>query len=279
MKHCRNILLIGFFSVLLTASTGTARAAEKPQRIASLGLCTDQILLMLVDRSRIVTINHQAANPVVSYMADAVGDIPLNHGSAEEIIPFKPDLIISTNFASPDAARMLKTLGYRVEQMPLPTSVEGIRDMLRLAGTWFGEEAKAQAMIAAMDQRILDAQIRNKNKPALRAIIYSPNGYTIGDNTLENDILQQAGYRNLAAEMGIQHFQQISLETLATTRPDRILIDNYTYNQNSLAYGYINHPVLRRMIPAENRMYVPSQLRDCAGPQAADEIAWLADHR
>jgi hypothetical protein len=38
----------------------TQRTAKKPQRIASLGLCTDQILLMLVDASRIATVNHQA---------------------------------------------------------------------------------------------------------------------------------------------------------------------------------------------------------------------------
>ena len=261
----------------------TANAAEitaqKPQRIASLGLCTDQILLMLVDASRIATVNHQAIDPVASYMAKAVGNIPLNYGSAEEIIPLHPDLIISTSFGSPDAVRVLKKLGYRVELMPLPTSIEGIREMLLQVGQWFGETEKAKALIAEMDQKIIAAQQRNQHKPPLRAIIYSPNGYTIGSGTVENDILQQAGYHNLAAEMGVQHFQQISLETLVTTTPDRILIDNYAYNPNSLAYSYINHPVVRHMIPNENRMYVPSQLRDCAGPQVADEIAWLADRR
>ena len=253
--------------------------AKKPQRIASLGLCTDQILLMMVDASRIATINHQAIDPVASYMAKAAGNIPLNSGSAEEIIPLHPDLVISTNFGSPDTVRILKKLGYRVELMPLPTSIEGIREMLLLVGQWFGETEKAKTLIAEMDKKITDAQARNQHKPSPRAIIYSPNGYTIGSNTVENDILQKAGYRNLAAEMGVQHFQQISLETLVTTKPDRILIDNYAYNPNSLAYSYINHPVVRQMIPLENRMFVPSQLRDCAGPQVAEEIAWLADRR
>jgi len=252
---------------------------EKPQRIVSLGLCTDQVLLMLVDPSRIATVNRQAANPAVSYMAKSVGNIPLNDATAEEIIPYQPDLIISTAFASPDAVRILKTLGYRVETLPLPTSVDGVREMLALAGQWFGEEEKAQMLIANMDRQITDAQTRNRDKPERSAIIYSPNGYTIGNETIENDALKLAGYRNLAAEMGISHFRQISLETLVTTKPERILIDNYAYNQNSLAYGYVNHPVVRHMIPQENRMYVPSRLRDCAGPQVAEEIAWLADHR
>lgn len=274
------VFFISLFLIGVAHSTDTDTATEKkPQRIASLGLCTDQILLMMVDASRIATVNHQAADPVASYMAKAVGSIPLNYGSAEEIIPLHPDLVISTSFGAPDAVRILKKLGYRVELMPLPTSVDGIRSMLLRVGQWLGETEKAKTLIAEMDKKITDAQVRNQHKPSPRAIIYSPNGYTIGSDTLENDILRQAGYRNLAADMGMQRFQQISLETLVTTQSDRILIDNYAYNPHSLAYSYINHPVVRQMIPFENRMYVPSQLRDCAGPQVADEIAWLADHR
>lgn len=268
-----------FIFLLVIFQVAAQADIAKPQRIASLGLCTDQVLLMLVDRSRIATVNHEAANPAVSYMAATVKDIPLNQGTAEEIIPYQPDLIISTAFASPDAVRMLKTLGYRVEMLPLPTTVAGVREMLLLAGQWFGEEVKAQALIANMDRQIADAQARNINKPARSAIIYSPNGYTIGSDTIEHDALQLAGYRNLAADMGISHFQQISLETLVTVQPERILIDNYAYNQNSLAYSYVNHPVVKHLIPLENRMYVPSHLRDCAGPQVSEEIAWLADHR
>ena len=273
------VFLLTIFHIAAKADLAKFQRTEKPQRIVSLGLCTDQVLLMLVDPSRIATVNRQAANPAVSYMANSVGNIPLNDATAEEIIPYQPDLMISTAFASPDAVRILKTLGYRVETLPLPTSVAGVREMLVLAGQWFGEQEKAQALIANMDRQIADAQARNRDKPARSAIIYSPNGYTIGSKTIENDALQLAGYRNLAADMGISHFRQISLETLVTTKPERILIDNYAYNQNSLAYGYVNHPVVKHMIPQENRMYVPSRLRDCAGPQVAEEIAWLADHR
>jgi iron complex transport system substrate-binding protein len=283
MSKClRNIAVPQVFSVivLLFCNSVVQADAGKPQRIASLGLCADQVLLMLVDdHSRIATINRQAANPAVSYMAKAVGDIPLNDATAEEIIPLQPDLVISTAFASPDAIRILKTLGYRVELLPLPTTITEVREMLILAGQWFGEEERARQLISSMDQQIADAQLRNRDKPTRRAIIYSPNGYTIGSDTIENDVLQKAGYRNLAAEMGISHFQQISLETLVTAQPERILIDNYAYNQNSLAYGYVNHPVVQHLIPSENRVYVPSHLRDCTGPQVAEEIAWLADHR
>ena len=266
-------------SYCLLCSVVQADTTKKPQRIASLGLCTDQIVLMLADRNNIVTVNYMAANPKLSYMAAHVGNIPLNQGTAEEIIPYQPDLIISTAFASPDTTRMLKTLGYPVELLPLPNTVQGIRDTLRLAAGWLGEPERAEALIQKMDNTIAAAQTRNQNKPVRRVIIYAPNGYTIGNGTLENDVLQQAGYRNIAAEIGISLFSQISIETLATLKPERILIDNHAYNQYSLAYLYVNHPIVKHIVPPENRVYVPSQLRDCAGPQVADEIAWLADQR
>lgn len=265
--------------VLCLCMAANVQAAGTPQRIASIGLCSDQILLMLVPRERIVTLSREAANPAVSFMAAAVGDIPLNSATAEDILRHQPDLVLSTDFAASDATRMLQRLGYRVESLPLPTSVAGIRDMLQQAGAWLGEQEKAAQLIAQMDEHIARAQQRNAAKPVRRAIIYSPNGYTIGANTLEHDVLQHAGYRNLAADYGVRDFRQISLETLATLQPERILIDNYAYNQDSLAYAYVNHPVVRKLVPDAHRMYVPAHLRDCAGPQVADEIAWLADHR
>ena len=273
------ILTCLFLCALSLGDVSNAYADKKPIRVASLGLCTDQILLLLADHNHIATVSRTAADPHVSYMAAHVGNIPLNQSTAEEIIPFHPDLILSTSFAAPEAVRILKRLGYRVELMPLPTTIEDIHEMLLLAGNWLGETEKAQKLLREMDANITASQKRNAHKPERRAIMYSPNGYTIGSNTLENDVLRVAGYRNLAAEMGVTYFQQISVETLVTINPERILIDNYAYNQNSLAYSYINHPVLKRLASEENRMYVPSQLRDCAGPQVAEEIAWLADHR
>jgi len=252
---------------------------QTPQRIVSVGLCTDQLLLMLVERERIASVTYSAGSREESYMMDVVGDIPLNRAGVEEVISYQPDLVVGSPFAAQDTVRLLKQLGYRVEMAYPPNSIEGVRKLIRDFGVWTDSETQAQAMIQAMDKRLANIAEQHKNKPQRSIMVYSPNGYTIGSDTLEDEIFRTAGFKNLSAEMGIQYFKTISLEQLVAAQPDFIQIDNYIYNQNSLASSYINHPVLQAMLPADRRLYMPTIWRDCAGPMVVDAVEYLAGHR
>jgi iron complex transport system substrate-binding protein len=268
--------------VLMLASHlpyATADVSPKPQRIVSLGLCTDQLALLMLERTRIASLTHEATNAESSYMAAEAQGITQHNATAEDIIRFQPDLVISTTFGSPDTVRILKQLGYRVELLPLPQNVEEVYSGLRLAGQWFGEPEKAEALIEKTRNNIADTQQRYANKPTQTIAIFSPNGYSIGAGTLENDFLIQAGYRNIAAENGIKNFQQISLETLLLWQPDKLLIDNHVYNRKSLAQAQLDHPALKRLVSSDNILFIPPRLRACPGPMTADVIEYLASKR
>lgn len=270
----KRLLLLA--TVMLAAGMAAAGA---PQRIVSLGLCTDQLLLQMVERRRIASLTSKSIDPLMSYMAEAVGDIPLNDARVEEIIPYRPDLIIGSAYSARDTVRMLKQLGYPVKTLPLPESVAEIYEMLRQVGEWLDESDKAEQMVRSMQQSLTDLRLRVADRPEKSVIVYSPNGYTIGDHTLENDVMRQAGLRNLSAEMGVRGFQKISLEQLIAADPDILLIDNHVYNRNSLAHQYINHPVLAKMLPREQQLFIPSRLRSCGGTMTVEAIAYLAEHR
>ena len=51
-------------------------ANAAPQRIASMSLCADQLLLSLVDRRRVVSVTRFASAPSISGIADTVAGIP-----------------------------------------------------------------------------------------------------------------------------------------------------------------------------------------------------------
>lgn len=254
-------------------------AVASPQRIVSLGLCTDQLLLQMVERGRIASLTSESIDPLMSYMAHAVGDIPLNEARVEEIIPYRPDLIIGSAYSARDTVRMLRQLGYPVKILPLPESIAEIYVMLRQAGEWLDESDKAEQMIRAMQQSLAELRQRVADLPEKSVIVYSPNGYTIGAHTLENDVIHQAGLRNLAAEMGVRGFQKISLEQLIAADPEMLLIDNHIYNRDSLAHQYINHPVLEKILPPEQHLFIPSRLRACGGTMTVEAVAYLAEHR
>ena len=161
----------------------------RPQRIVSTGMCADQLLLMLADRSQIASLSSFATNANMSYMADSVGDIPLNNTSVEEVIPYRPDLVVGSKFAAWDTSRFLRQLGYEVKLLTPPTTLEEIYTTLREFGEWTGNQDRAQIMIQEMKQAISQIQLANKGETRKSVIIYSPNGYTIGAKTLENEIL------------------------------------------------------------------------------------------
>ena len=271
---------IGTILVLLPTLlwAGNDRQA-KPQRIVSISMCADQLLLMLAERSQIASLSSFATDTNMSYMAGSVGDIPLNNTSVEEVIPYQPDLVVGSEFAAWDTTRFLRQLGYKVKLLATPTTIEEIYTLLRDFGEWTGNRDRASKLIVEMKQAVNEIQLANTDKPRKSVIIYSPNGYTIGANTLENEILNLAGFRNLAAEMGIEGFQKISLERLIAARPDVLHIDNHVFNRDSLASAYIGHPVLDSAIIEKDQIFIPARLRICAGPMVTEAIEYMAQRR
>ena len=278
-KH--TIIASVIFILLLLPFVLSADSSDKakPQRIVSIGLCTDQLLLMLALRSQIASLTVSATDQQMSYMADSVGDIPLNNTSVEEIVPYQPDLIVGSQFAARDTTRFLRQLGYDVKLVNLPKTIEEIYTLLESFGEWTGNAARAAAIIADMEQKIVDIQARYAHRPEKTMIIYSPNGYTIGADTLENDVLKHAGFRNLSAEMGIVGFKKISLEKVIEARPDFLQLDNHVYNRNSLASSYLGHPVLNKVVNNKEHLFIPSRIRACAGPMVTEAIAFMAEKR
>jgi len=275
---CTAIALASLACASETAQPAAQQTAV-PQRIVSISQCTDQLLLLLVERERIASISYFAADKESSYMASAIGTLPLNHTSAEEVMAFKPDLVVGSTFASHDAAQLLRELGYDVKLSSPPTSLAGVRDIIVQFGEWTGSQQKAQQLVADMDNHLADIHARYDTKPSRSILVYSPNGFTIGKNTLEDNIFREAGFHNIADDLGVDGFQTISIEQLVAAQPDFVQIDNYIYNHNSLSSSYLDHPALQHVVPPEKRLYLPTTLRDCAGPMVVDAIEYLASRR
>ncbi len=253
--------------------------AERPQRIVSLGLCTDQLALLLADRAQIASLSTWAKDEEMSYMIDEVGDLPLNNGSVEEVVRYAPDLVVTSQFAAWDTAKFLRQLGYRVEQLPQARSVDDIYRVLELFGEWSGNPQRAAEMIARMRARLDDIRSRYAGRPTRTIVSYAPNGFTIGANTLEHDVFTHAGYRNLAAEMGIEGFQQIPLEQLVAADPDVLQIDRALSRPDSMATAYVSHPVLDKLAAEREALDIPLRLRICAGPMIAEAIEMMSARR
>lgn len=271
----RSLFIPALLALLLQAPSVMA----KPDRIVSLGLCTDQLLLLLAERAQIASLSVWAVDRNMSYLADEVGDIPLNRASIEEILQFRPDLVVASDFVAWDTVRLLRQLGIDVRQLPVATSVAQIYDQLTEVGAWVGNPRRARTLIDGMRLRLRQIRETYAERPQKSVIVYSPNGYTIGADTLENDLFERAGYRNLAAEMGISGFQPISLERLIAADPDVLQIDRNLSREVSLATAALAHPALDQLLAEREFLDIPARLRICAGPMVVDAIEDMAKRR
>lgn len=257
---------------------GVAAAATPPQRIASLNLCTDQLLLMLVDRSRIASVSYWAVKPDASYMAEEAAGLPINHGLAEEIVPLQPDLVIAGRYTDTGSINLLRRLGYRVEIVEVPTSLTETAAHIREVANLVGEPEAGEALLARMQQRMDRLQKKAASRPPRLAAVYAPNGISAGRGTLIDEMLHMAGLRNLAAERGMQGYGHLPLEQLLAARPDVLVLDSpTTSNRDSLAHHYLQHPALARGLAHTVRVDLPPRLSVCVGPMVVDALERLVD--
>jgi iron complex transport system substrate-binding protein len=241
-------------------------------RIVSLNLCTDQLVLQLVEPKRIRSVTWMARDPAISVMVDEATRVPVNYGRAEEVLAAKPDLVLAGRYTYTPTMAVLKRLGVAVTIFELPSSLADVRAQIETAAAALDERERGQALIAILDRQIAAA---GADAPTQRAVvgIRSPGGGTSGPGTLTHEVVLAAGYDNLAARLGIKRFAVFPLEHLVWAMPDRLLAETAYGEFASLTTGMAQHPALDHV---GRRIRLPSRLMMCAGPSigtAAEQLA------
>ena len=270
--------LPGLVLLLLAVST-TAQ-----QRIASLNLCTDLMLLELVPSARIASVTYWAADPDMSYLSAHAAGLHLNKSLVEQIIPRQPDLVLAGQFSDKRVIDLLQDFGYRVAVLDVPLTLAGMRDYILEVGDLVGEPGRARALADELDQRLarVELQARAANAgvaPAPVAVVYGPQGVSPGRGTLMDDLLNVAGFRNLAAEVGLASYGTLSLERLVMAQPDLLVLDDLANNSDSIAHRALRHPVLPTLFPPDQVLSLPPSLTACVGPPAVDVAERLLQRR
>ena len=272
MRSSRHIILL--LILLLLATTSNAAPFK---RIASVNLCTDQLLYLLEDEKNIASVSYLSADPDYSYLASDMQQFHLNYANVEELIPLNPDLILAGSFTDSHVVHFLRHLGYRVEQVEIPFDMQHIEQAIIKTGILLGREQRAHEIIQQMQQRrqAAEEKVRDRNRPL--AIILAPNGFTHGKGSMKGDLLELAGYRNLAAEAGISGNGNINLETLVDAQPDYLIIEDSASNNHSMAQHFLKHPALSDGLPHMKRIYVHPNLWTCGGPSMIDALEILVE--
>lgn len=253
-------------------------AQAKPQRVVSIHLCADQMALMLLKPERIKSLTYNAPKPEYSAYYDRVGDIPINYGSVEEVISYNPDLVIAGVHSAKHKIRMLRDLGYEVLALSTISKLDGVRKQIRDVAKVLGEDKRGEGIIKELDAG-LAAAARPPRSPPQRAAIYHFNSQTIGSDSLVDELMTLAGYRNFAAELGIFQYGYLSLETLIAGQPELVIFEGERTAYPAVGRGVLSHPAVKSMLGKSKAIVIPSRLWACATPHIAKAAQMISGKR
>lgn len=240
----------------------------KPQRIMSTNMCSDILLLMLVPKGRIASITYLAHDPVEALMPGADAGIRTNHGTAEEVVRDRPDLILASPWSTKTMRALAARVGAPVVDIDSANSFADIRRIVRQTGKLVGEPERAEQLIARMDRTLarLDA---TRPKREIDVAVWDGSGSVPGKGTLTDEIIREAGARNVAAKFPDTRYSSYSTEELLVARPDALMRGVDRYTAPSLQDSAAENSLIR-MAYKGRRVTYPAALHTCGLPQSAD---------
>jgi iron complex transport system substrate-binding protein len=235
--------------------------AVAADRVVSLNLCTDQMLVLLAPE-KIAGLSPLSRDPALSFVASQAQRLPIVTASAEPVLRLHPDLILAAPYGAQTTQALLQQEHIPLLRIVLPQDFDGIRHMTRLLAGALGVPQRGEALLAAMDASLAAMPHRDHAESAL---VWQPRGFTEGPGTLMDAVLHAAGLGN--ASDG----RRVSLEVLLRHPPD-LLVVPAAPDYPSLATTLLDHPALAGL----PRRVIPPALTICAGPFSVQAAALLA---
>ncbi len=234
--------------------------SDSPQKIVSLDLCSDWMLLKYAGGSRELFLSPLFRR----YRANSLQlpqDLPSHDGSLEHILSLRPDLVISGEYNAPVLRQRLSQLGIKVVVFALPGSLQSIVD--------YQQQFKSALGLADSENipQLPAAHARKKQS----LLLLGPNAIGTGQQTLEHEILSRAGWDNYVEQAG---YVNLALEQVVADPPDAILWS--AQPSASLAGQFARHPLLQRLLARSGRGHTDYWRWQCPGPWSFDLVEELA---
>lgn len=257
-------------------SISTAKpSTQQPSRIVSLDFCSDQYLLKLTDKDRILALSPDAVKDF-SYMRETAKGLPSVRPSAEDVLALQPDLIIRSYGGGPNTQTFFERAGVPVITIGWAGDIDGIMRVMEQTSEALGEAERGQAVISDMKTRLTTIETASKTQtgPQNSALYMTPTGVTSGEGSLIHEMMIAAGLTNFQTQPG---WQPLPLERLAYDKPDLIAAAFFNSEVNDTdAWSSANHPVARAQMKNLPIISLQGAWTSCGGWFLIDAIEALA---
>ena len=255
----------GLLCLLMLGLAGAAEAAPARPTVVSLDYCADQFVLALADRDQILAVSKDAGRQF-SHLREKAGGIPQVRAAAEDVIALGPDLVVRSWGGDARALAFYERFGIRTVQLGYAADVQGTVDVTRAVAREIGQEARAEALVAAMPAPAA---------PTGQSALYvTPGGVSAGRGTLIGSIMAQAGLANANRKEG---WTSLPLEQLVLAPPQTMLTAFFGFDDDATdRWSVSRHPVMQRLMQAARVIPMDESRVSCPAWFVADEAADIA---
>jgi iron complex transport system substrate-binding protein len=254
----------------------TPVAATDLPRVASMNVCTDQLLISLADPEQIVGLSRYARQRFESFAAEDAARFRILSGGAEDILQLHPDLVVASQYDKQSTRDLLKAKGIHLAEFAVPRSLDEVKAQIRQMGDLVSRPDRAAAQIARLDDAIARAR-QAVTRKHYSVLALSRRGWITGSDSLLSSLLAGTGLFNAAGDMGIAFGGYASLEAIVKLRPDFIVVSDAGDRAEDEGRAFLLHPALERFYPPSRRIVIPDRLTVCGGVMLADALDRLAE--
>jgi iron complex transport system substrate-binding protein len=252
------------FPITKTDATGTDVTVEgEPKRIVTLSPSAAQTMWEIGGKDKVVGVTKHATYLDGAESKTNVSGSGMTTVVAEKVVSLKPDLVLAPNVVPDQTVKQLRSAGLTVYKFRESKSIDDVYAKTNLTGRLTGECSGASETVAWMKDRVSTVREAVKGEQSPRVLYAMGGGYTAGEGTFIDEIIETAGGTNVAAEAGIQGYKKISNEVVVDRDPQWILVPTGmqvpdAYNSTTAAKNnrtvtlnrdYLNQPAPRVVYP------------------------------
>jgi iron complex transport system substrate-binding protein len=251
-------------AISLAAAAAAPVAKAAPRRVASLNLCTDELLLLLAAPEQIASVTHLVQSEAESPLWRQARRFPRNDGSLVSVAALKPDLVLTMGGGARDRLRIAAKLNIPTLDIPYPQGIVDIEQAVARVARALGRERQARPVLAQIAALKAARPARGRD-----AVWLGGGGRSLGADSLGAQWMALAGLtqRPLKGD-------RITLEQLLVRPPAVLLRSNYRAGQYSGEQRWLAHP-LAQAKGTSRRIDTDGRLWNCMGPLMVGEVRRL----
>lgn len=204
---------------------------EVPATVVSLIPSNTEILYEIGAGEKIIGATDYDNYPAEAAEVERVSDSVVFN--AERIIELDPDVVIGYSTGGPTGYEELEAAGIQVFVIESAESFEDVYGDIEQISTVMGLEDKGEEVIGSIQQQIEEVQEKVSDVEEKRQLYVeispSPEIYTTGQKTFQQEILDHANVENLFGDL--EGWPQISEEEVIQRNPE-IIATTVSYTEN-----------------------------------------------